>query len=458
MTLWAELGAPWRACLDQAWAAYRAGSLPIGAVIVDRAGRIVGRGRNRIFETVSEPAEPRPLFGHRLAHAEMNALVSVDHTTVNVRECIIFTTLEPCALCTGAIRMVGLKDVRYAARDPLAGSLDLLEASAFMRRSLVKVQQLEQPSLEAAVIAMNVAGLLWLGERFDLRPPIEAWRAAGRPGVDLGCRLFETGELRRLAEDPNITAEQALEQLARGYRADSANRQSRATQLSGAAFSRQDAPGPDLEPNAQFARQPMVLIITGAPASGKSTIGRQLAALLGLPYLSKDLFKETLFDSLGSQDRAWSQRLGGASMALIYRSAEALLAAGQSIALESNFYAAWDTPQFLELGKRYRCQFVQVVCTAPGPVLVERYERRARSGERHPGHTDAAAIGEWRPRLLTERWDALELEGAVFIVDTTDWHIDFDRLVRGIRGAVGQPIAPADERSFSDHTPTLQSE
>jgi predicted kinase len=202
---------------------------------------------------------------------------------------------------------------------------------------------------------------------------------------------------------------------------------------------------------AQTTRLPLVLIITGAPASGKSTLGRQLAAALSLPYLSKDLFKESLFDSLGCHDRAWSQRLGGASMALLFRSAEALLDAGQSLALESNFSATWDTPEFLALAKRCACQFVQVVCTAPGPTLVERFERRARSGERHPGHDDAAALAEWRPRLLTERWDALELEGPVFIVDTTNWRIDLKSLVRSINAAVAHPASLPGDRSSSNH-------
>src|SRR5207302_7125129 len=76
------------------------------------------------------------LFGHRLAHAEVNALVSVDHAAVHARDCVLYTTLEPCALCVGAIRMLGLKDVRYAARDPVAGSLALFEATDFMRHSI----------------------------------------------------------------------------------------------------------------------------------------------------------------------------------------------------------------------------------------------------------------------------------------------------------------------------------
>ena len=112
--------------------------MPIGAAVVDRDGRLVGRGRNRIFETLAEPSDTRCLVGHRLAHAEMNALVDLDHAAVDVRECVLYTTLEPCALCVGAIRMLALKGVRYAARDAAAGSLALLEATDFMRRGQVR--------------------------------------------------------------------------------------------------------------------------------------------------------------------------------------------------------------------------------------------------------------------------------------------------------------------------------
>jgi predicted kinase len=178
--------------------------------------------------------------------------------------------------------------------------------------------------------------------------------------------------------------------------------------------------------------RPLVLVVTGAPASGKTTIGRALASRLGLPYLSKDLFKEALFDSLGWQDREWSRRVGSASMDLLFRTAAALLDAGRSVALESNFYAAWDTPRVRELGERYGCRFVQVVCYAPGAVLADRFARRARSGERHPGHADLHALEEFVPRLLTERWDALALNGPVFNLDTSRTGVDVDDLVRQI--------------------------
>jgi predicted kinase len=162
-----------------------------------------------------------------------------------------------------------------------------------------------------------------------------------------------------------------------------------------------------------------VLLVTGAPASGKSTLGRRLATDLRLPFISKDLFKETLFDSLGWDDRAWSQRVGRASTHLLYRTAATLLEAGQSLAMENNFYAQWDTPLLNELSGTYGCHFVQVVCTADGPTLYARFEQRARSGERHPGHADDKNLAEWHERLLTERWPALPLAGPVLEVDTT---------------------------------------
>jgi tRNA(Arg) A34 adenosine deaminase TadA len=110
----------------------------------------------------------RQARAYRLAHAEVNALINVEHATVNIKDCALYTTLEPCALCVGAIRMLALKDVRYAASDRAAGSLPRLEASEFMRRGRVQVQHLEQPDLEAVLIAMNTEVLLSISQRFEL--------------------------------------------------------------------------------------------------------------------------------------------------------------------------------------------------------------------------------------------------------------------------------------------------
>src|SRR5689334_5510752 len=95
VTMWGELMMPWRAAFEEAWNAYQAGSLPVGGVVVDSTGVIVGRGRNRIFESAAVPPQTQSVFGHSPAHAEINALIRVDHSTTNVRECTLYVTLEP---------------------------------------------------------------------------------------------------------------------------------------------------------------------------------------------------------------------------------------------------------------------------------------------------------------------------------------------------------------------------
>ncbi len=63
----------------------------------------------------------------------------------------------------------------------------------------------------------------------------------------------------------------------------------------------------------------MLVIINGAPGAGKTTLGRRLAKDLELPFLSKDDIKECLFGALGWSDRAWSMKLGRASVELLFR-------------------------------------------------------------------------------------------------------------------------------------------
>jgi predicted kinase len=63
---------------------------------------------------------------------------------------------------------------------------------------------------------------------------------------------------------------------------------------------------------------PLLVVVTGASGSGKSTIAQDLASELGLPLLAKDDVKEALFDTLGVGDRDWSRRLGVATYEILF--------------------------------------------------------------------------------------------------------------------------------------------
>lgn len=70
------------------------------------------------------------------------------------------------------------------------------------------------------------------------------------------------------------------------------------------------------------------MIVTGPPASAKSTLAEKIADALRMPLLSKDSIKEKLFDTLGWDDRSWSERLDDVAYAVLFYYLEIQLKAG----------------------------------------------------------------------------------------------------------------------------------
>lgn len=101
-----------REAMRQAKKATESGDVPIGAVIVFD-GKIVARGRNMV-EKNSDPT----------AHAEMIAIRKATKKIgyKHLLDCSIYVTLEPCAMCAGAIVSARIRDVHFATADPKAGA------------------------------------------------------------------------------------------------------------------------------------------------------------------------------------------------------------------------------------------------------------------------------------------------------------------------------------------------
>ena len=114
---------------EEAKAGLAEGGIPIGSVLVCD-GEVLGKGHNR-----------RVQQGSAILHAEMDALENAGrHPASTYRQCTLYTTLSPCAMCTGAILLYGIRHVVIGENQNFVGEEELL------RNRDVKVEVVDDPS------------------------------------------------------------------------------------------------------------------------------------------------------------------------------------------------------------------------------------------------------------------------------------------------------------------------
>ncbi|HEU5418452.1 MAG TPA: deaminase [Streptosporangiaceae bacterium] len=188
---WRLVSPAWRACLEEAWASWRSGSLGVGAVTVDEAGRVVTRGRNREGE---HEAPPGALAGSYLAHAEVNALAALPRRRLPGLR--LLTSLAPCLMCASAIIMTGLRQVEFAAADPVMADVpDALAQLPFAAgRAPERIGPLHGPVREFA----ELLPVLHMAEFRRQSRSLAAYRARRPALVDRAERLLGDGTARAL--------------------------------------------------------------------------------------------------------------------------------------------------------------------------------------------------------------------------------------------------------------------
>lgn len=105
------------AAIEEAREGLREGGIPIGSVLVHN-GKILGRGHNRRIQR-----------GSAVMHGEMDALENAGRLPARVyRECVIYTTLSPCSMCSGAILLYGIPRVVVGENQTFLGEEELLRS------------------------------------------------------------------------------------------------------------------------------------------------------------------------------------------------------------------------------------------------------------------------------------------------------------------------------------------
>ena len=124
--------------MDEAEIALREGGSPIGSVIVDVNGTVLSRGRNRV-----------PNTGDQTAHAEVDAIRNAGAAIMTAPPgggWILYTTVEPCMMCLGAMLLCPISTVVWATNGSQGGAYDLARTGTYRRDRFDQIAVVREPS------------------------------------------------------------------------------------------------------------------------------------------------------------------------------------------------------------------------------------------------------------------------------------------------------------------------
>lgn len=186
---------PWQVTLDLAWQAFKEGSIPIGSVIVNEVQAIVAKGRNQI--NMIDP--DNSLSGSLVSHAELNALSQLkvsEHP--HIRDYHLYTSLEPCPMCLGALAMSKLRHIHYGSKDIYAGALNLVDKHKYLKNRAMNIDYVGGDIEVFQLILETSFELKRQHQRFDAL--LSSFKAINEDAIKLAIELDKQDYFKKAIE------------------------------------------------------------------------------------------------------------------------------------------------------------------------------------------------------------------------------------------------------------------
>ena len=172
-----------------------------------------------------------------------------------------------------------------------------------------------------------------------------------------------------------------------------------------------------------------IILISGYPATGKSTFSAKLSEALKIPCFNKDLLKEAMADGFGKDSTDVWHKGSVATFSVMHHIAKCFLKVGKSCILESNFRPS-EGEELERLIKKYNADCLTYLFSCDPDVIYKRYVNRDDAGERHWVHKTVNELGhDFVAYCVNNKIGQIEV-GEVVKVDATDFEkVDFNALI-----------------------------
>lgn len=173
--------------------------------------------------------------------------------------------------------------------------------------------------------------------------------------------------------------------------------------------------------NTTMKKLPVLILINGLAATGKTSLSKSISKKLEMPYFSKDDFRTTLVEELGTSNISDVKKFGKVSADIFRLIVERMVSSNSSVIIDQLFFSEIISPFLKKLKKKYNFKIVQIYCTCDPEVGLKRFIERSKLSERHGGFFEdkSASVNEVRERYK-KGLEPIDIEGDFIEYNSTD--------------------------------------